>query len=101
EVLLLVRIGLQIVKLVSVLLPKIDEFVRRISHSQMSARVVISRVVVVAIIHRGAPVGGFFAMQNGDKRAALHIGGNSSVGEIEESRRDIDIEGREIGGRTR
>src|SRR5262249_23425843 len=63
HVLQLVGIVHEVVELPLILLPEINQLVRPRANAVVRTRVVIARIVVVAVVHRGAPVG---------RRAAAH-----------------------------
>ena len=64
----------------------------------MGAGVVVAWIVVVAVINRGAPVVGRFALDQRQQAVALHVVGNGDPGGFEEGLGVIEIERDGIGG---
>ena len=97
EVLLLGRIFDEVEEFPGVRFPIVDEFVGRRADAVVGASVVVAGVVVVAVVNRVAPAGGFFAAQNRGEGAAVHVGGDFHAGEIEEGGGEVGVEGEEVG----
>ena len=62
---------------------------------------VMHRVVVVTVIHRGAPVGGRLAAQQRQEAAALHVGGRLLAGGVQQHRREVHVEDHLVVHRAR
>ena len=58
----------------------------------VGAGVVVAWVVVVAVVHRGAPVGGCGACEDGLERAALQVGGDLQACVVEERGGEVGVE---------
>src|SRR5207249_4650260 len=82
---LLARLAVQVVELGGVvheieqlplvLPPEVDQLVRPGAHTVVRARVVVARIVVVAVVHRRAPVRRRAAPQHADEAPPLHVAG--------------------------
>ena len=92
QVVQLVRVVHQVVALPLVLLPEVDQLVRLGADAVMGPRVVVARVVVVAVVPARAPVGGPLALEQRQEAAALHVGGHLQPGDLHERRREIDVQ---------
>ena len=69
-----------------------DEFFGGGADAVVGLDAVIAWVMVVAVIHGGAPIGWGFATEERGEASALHLRGDGEACEVEESGGEVDIE---------
>ena len=73
QVVELVRVLYQVEQLPLILFPEVDQLVRAGAYAVARPRVVVSRVVIVAVLHRRAPINRRSAAQQRQQAASLRV----------------------------